>query len=59
MGRRAGAAGYAFIRHRPTGISPRDARLLAFFALAAVLVVLTYARSLSETRLPPPTPSRW
>ena len=42
----AAAAGYALIRHRSTGISPRDARLLAFFALAAVLVVLTYARSL-------------
>jgi len=42
----AGAAAYALIRKRPTGISPRDARLLAFFALAAVLVVLTYARSL-------------
>jgi hypothetical protein len=42
----AGAAGYALIRHRSTEISPRDARLLVFFALAAVLVVLTYARSL-------------
>ncbi|MCE5339418.1 MAG: hypothetical protein LLF90_12150 [Methanomicrobiaceae archaeon] len=42
----AGAATYAIIRKRPTGISDRDARLLAFFALAAVLVVLTYARSL-------------
>jgi len=42
----AAAAGYALIRRRPTGISPRDARLLAFFALAAVLVVLTYARSI-------------
>ncbi len=42
----AGAVGYALLRRRPTGISPRDARLLAFFALAAVLVVLTYARSI-------------
>ncbi len=42
----AGAAGYALIRKRPTGISPRDARLLAFFALAAVLVVLTYIRQI-------------
>ncbi|MDN5340090.1 MAG: hypothetical protein PWQ30_1199, partial [Euryarchaeota archaeon] len=42
----AGVIGYALIRRRPTGISPRDARLLAFFALAAVLVVLTYARSI-------------
>lgn len=40
----AGVIGYALIRKRSTGISPRDARLLAFFALAAVLVVLTYAR---------------
>ena len=29
-----------------SALSPRDARLLTFFALAAVLVVLTYARSL-------------
>ena len=42
----AGVIGYALLRRRPTGISPRDARLLAFFALAAVLVVLTYARSI-------------
>lgn len=42
----AGVVGYALIRRRPTGINSRDARLLAFFALAAVLVVLTYARSL-------------
>ena len=42
----AGVIGYALIRRRSTGISPRDARLLAFFALAAVLVVLTYARSI-------------
>jgi hypothetical protein len=42
----AGAAGYALIRRRPTGIDSRDARLLAFFALAAALVVLTYARSI-------------
>ncbi len=42
----AGAAGYALLRHRPTGITSRDARLLAFFALGAVLVVLTYARSI-------------
>ncbi len=42
----AGAAGYALLRRRPTGISARDARLLAFFALAAALVVLAYARSL-------------
>ncbi len=42
----AAAAGYALLRHRPTGITSRDARLLAFFALAAVLVVLTYARSI-------------
>jgi len=42
----AGAAGYALIRRRPTGIDSRDTRLLAFFALAAVLVVLTYARSI-------------
>ena len=31
---------------RPTGITSRDARLLAFFALAAILVMLTYARSI-------------
>jgi len=42
----AGVIGYALIRRRPTGIDSRDARLLAFFALAAVLVVLTYARSI-------------
>ncbi|WP_292492435.1 glycosyltransferase family 39 protein [Methanoculleus sp. 10] len=42
----AGAAGYALLRRRPTGITSRDARLLAFFALAAALVVLAYARSL-------------
>ena len=42
----AGVIGYALIRRRSTGISARDARLLAFFALAAVLVVLTYTRSL-------------
>ena len=42
----AAAAGYAFLRRRPTGISARDARLLAFFALAAALVVIAYARSL-------------
>ncbi|MDV4343855.1 hypothetical protein HL657_11890 [Methanoculleus sp. YWC-01] len=42
----AAAAGYALIRKRPAGISHRDTRLLAFFALAAVLVVLTYARSI-------------
>ncbi|MCK9299610.1 MAG: hypothetical protein M0P21_11725, partial [Methanoculleus sp.] len=42
----AGAAGYALLRRRSTGISARDARLLAFFALAAALVVLAYARSL-------------
>ena len=39
----AATVGYALIRRRPTGITSRDARLLAFFALAAVLVVLTYA----------------
>ena len=37
---------FALLRRRPTGINPRDARLLAFFALAAALVVLAYARSL-------------
>ncbi len=42
----AATVGYALIRRRPTGITSRDARLLAFFALAAVLVVLTYARSI-------------
>lgn len=42
----AGAVGYALIRKRSTGISPRDARLLAFFALATVLVVLTYIRQI-------------
>ena len=42
----AAAAACALIRRRPTGISPRDARILAFFALAAALVVLAYARSL-------------
>jgi hypothetical protein len=42
----AGVVAYALLRRRPTGISPRDARLLAFFALAAALVVLTYARSI-------------
>ena len=42
----AAATGYALIRRRPTGIPSRDARLLAFFALAAALVVLAYARSL-------------
>jgi len=42
----AGAVVYALLRRRPTGIDLRDARLLAFFALAAVLVVLTYARSI-------------
>ncbi|MCK8519631.1 hypothetical protein [Methanoculleus sp. 7T] len=42
----AAVAGYALLRWRSTGIDPRDARILAFFALAAVLVVLTYARSL-------------
>jgi len=40
----AGAVVYALLRRRPTGIDLRDAQLLAFFALAAVLVVLTYAR---------------
>ena len=42
----AGVVGYAFLRRRPTGINPRDARFLAFFTLAAALVVLAYARSL-------------
>ncbi|NQS74244.1 MAG: hypothetical protein HQP72_07645 [Methanoculleus sp.] len=42
----AGAVVYALLRRRPTGIDLRDAQLLAFFALAALLVVLTYARSL-------------
>ena len=42
----AAAVIYALIRHRPTGIGSRDARLLAFFALAAALVMLSYARSL-------------
>jgi hypothetical protein len=42
----AGVVGYALLRRRPTGIPPRDARLLIFFALAAALVVLAYARSL-------------
>ncbi|MCE5337739.1 MAG: hypothetical protein LLF90_03520 [Methanomicrobiaceae archaeon] len=37
---------FALLRRRPTGISARDARLLAFFALAAALVVLAYTRSL-------------
>jgi hypothetical protein len=40
------AAACALLRRRSTGISPRDARLLAFFALAAALVVLTYARTI-------------
>ena len=42
----AAAVIYALIRHRPTGIDSRDAKLLAFFALAAALVMLSYARSL-------------
>ncbi|WP_317065552.1 hypothetical protein [Methanoculleus caldifontis] len=42
----AGVIGYALIRRRPLGIDSRDARLLAFFALAAVLVVLTYIRQI-------------
>ncbi len=42
----AATVGYALIRRRPTGITSRDARLLAFFALAAILVMLTYARSI-------------
>ncbi|MDD2255406.1 hypothetical protein [Methanoculleus sp.] len=42
----AAAAGYALIRRRSTGIPSQDARLLAFFALAAALVVFAYARSL-------------
>ncbi len=42
----AAVVGYALLRRRPTGIDSRDARLLAFFALAAVLVVLTYIRSI-------------
>jgi len=42
----AGVIGYAIIRRRSTGIDSRDARLLAFFALAAALVVFAYARSL-------------
>jgi len=37
---------FALLRRGSTGINPRDARLLAFFALAAALVVLAYARSL-------------
>ncbi|MFY1644424.1 hypothetical protein ACK11Z_11890, partial [Methanoculleus bourgensis] len=37
---------FALLRRGSTGISARDARLLAFFALAAALVVLAYARSL-------------
>lgn len=42
----AGAVVYALLRRRPTGIDLRDAQLLAFFALAALLVVLSYARSI-------------
>ena len=42
----AAAVAYALIRRRPTGISARDAQFLAFFTLAAVLVLLAYARSL-------------
>ncbi len=42
----AAAAVCALLRRRPTGINPRDARIIAFFALAAALVVLTYARSI-------------
>ncbi len=38
--------GAALLRRRSTGIPSRDARFLAFFALAAALVVLAYARSL-------------
>jgi hypothetical protein len=42
----AAAIGYALIRQRPTGITSRDARLLAFFTFAAILVFLTYTRSI-------------
>ncbi len=49
----AGTAGYALFRHGSAGINSRDARLLAFFALAAVLVVLAYARSLSGMSVSP------
>ena len=34
------------LRRRPTGIDRRDAHILAFFALAAILVLFTYARSI-------------
>ena len=54
----AAAAGYALIRRRSTGISARDARLLAFFALAAALVVLAYARSLPGMSASPGMPGR-
>ncbi len=40
------AVAYALIRRKPTGISARDAWILAFFALAAILVLIAYARSL-------------
>ena len=43
----AAAIAYALIRRRPIGISARDAQILAFFALAAILVLLAYARSLA------------
>jgi len=49
----AAAVIYAIIRKRPTGINSRDARLLAFFALAAILVVLSYARSLPGIQASP------
>ncbi len=42
----AAAIGYALIRQRPTGITSRDARLLTFFTFAAILVFLTYTRSI-------------
>jgi hypothetical protein len=40
------AVGYTIYKDRTTGIPRRDARLLAFFAVAALLVMATYLRSL-------------
>ena len=43
----AATVAYALIRRKPTGISARDAQILAFFALTAILVVLAYAHRLT------------
>jgi hypothetical protein len=44
---------YTLLRRRPIGIDRRDAHILAFFALAVIIVLFTYARSLTGMSVSP------